>query len=167
MLLLALATPIVVITPSRKVTPMSEAREFTAHVVLREPTTLEVVAFAPGDEVPDWAIGQVGEHVSQGVTRPVQTAEVGVPTITTVVDDGEVTESITPAHEVVEDDEADEVEEDDDEAEEEVEPYDQWTKADLKAEAKGRELSGYSSASKEELVELLEQDDAEHLTESE
>lgn len=149
---------------------MSDEREFTAYVVLREPTTLEAITFAPGEIVPDWAISQVGEHASQGVTRPVQTPQDGVPVITSVVVDGEVTESITPGHEVDVDDADDEdVDEVDDEveAEEEVEPYAEWTKADLKAEAKGRELSGYSSASKEELIELLEQDDAEHLTESE
>jgi len=142
-----------------------EEREFTAYVVLRMPETLEVVTYAPGDIVPDWAYGQVGDHAAQGVSRTRQTSTPAVPVVTSVEENGTVTEIITPEYELADEEEAidDSEEEVEDEEVEEVEPYDQWTKADLKAEAKGRELSGYSSASKEELVDLLEQDDAENM----
>lgn len=37
---------------------------FTEYVILRD--ELDVVTFKPGDEVPEWAIGQVGDHCMRG-----------------------------------------------------------------------------------------------------
>lgn len=40
--------------------------KFSCHVVIRR--DLDIVGFAPGDEVPSWAIGNVGAHVLTGDT---------------------------------------------------------------------------------------------------
>jgi hypothetical protein len=47
-------------------------------------------------------------------------------------------------------------------SEEELESYDQLTKEELRAEADGRQLDVKASATKAELVEALEADDAAH-----
>lgn len=126
--------------------------KLTANVVVRKDEG-EIVVLREGEVVPDWAVDQLGDHLTSGISTPATDDEVdaadddapGVPVESApaseggqVVDNGEV---------------------DDDETEEEVEPYAEWNKADLKAEAKGRQLSGYSDLSKEELVSLLEEDD--------
>lgn len=45
---------------------------FTEYVILRD--ELDVVTFKPGDEVPEWAIGLVGDHCVRGAVSDV-TAE--------------------------------------------------------------------------------------------
>lgn len=120
------------------------ARVFTANVVTRHPETGQTVVFNIGDEVPEGVF--VGDHAatSEGVTAERQsTKEAPVSDDTTVVNP----------------DAAGAAEDDDDEA---LPPYSEWSKTDLKAEAKGRELEGYSKATVEELVALLEADDAAH-----
>jgi hypothetical protein len=124
---------------------MAESRIFTANVVLRDPDTYESRVFLIGEDVPEWA--SVGDHaaqVGQGVTRERQITEGEAPTVTAVTTDEDATDADVDS---------------DDETADEVEPYDQWLKADLKEEAKGRELEGYSTMTKDELVELLTQDD--------
>lgn len=128
------------------------AREFTAYVVLRDPDTLQPLSFAPGDEVPEWA--NVGDHVaSNGVTRTRQSAEEA----NTGDDTGASTEGATETVVTPEYEQTDDTDETD-----EVPPYEEWSKTDLKAEAKGRELSGYSNATVDELVAMLQADDADN-----
>lgn len=111
-------------------------RIFTANVVLAEHSGGEVSEFQIGDEVPKWAIDRVGDHVCQGTTRASDAPAAGE----TPVDASTDTE-------VVADDEED--------------SYSNWNKDELKDEAKGREIQGYSKMSKEELIAALEADDAE------
>lgn len=125
------------------------AREFTAHVVLHVPGEGPTV-FKIGDEVPEWA--NVGDHVTnQGTSRAVQTAEEAPAGDDTVDAD----ESPADAFEEPADDDESPADDDGDD----VAPYTEWTKAELKAEAKGREIVGFSKASHEELVTMLEDDD--------
>lgn len=126
------------------------AREFTAYVVLRDPKTLEAKSFKPGDAVPDWAT--VGDHVaSNGVSRERQTVREGdAPNDATETSEDATVTLVTPQHEQ-------EAAGDD-----EIPPYEEWSKTDLKAEAKGRELTGYSNATVDELVAMLQADDAEN-----
>lgn len=124
------------------------AREFTAYVVLRDPVTGQKVTYAPGDVVPDGV--NVGDHAatSAGTTRNVQTSEEAPAGDVSIVDSetGAETTIVTPEYE----------------EDSELPPYEEWNKEDLKSEAKGRELSGYSKLTHEELVDLLKADDAEN-----
>jgi len=36
--------------------------KFVVHVALRDPNGYDVSQFAPGDVLPDWAVGLVGDH---------------------------------------------------------------------------------------------------------
>lgn len=113
---------------------MATGRVFTANVVLAKSPGAEAEQFSIGDEVPEWAMSLVGDHASQGTTRAADAPAApatGVDTGTSVI-----------------------VEEDD------LDSYANWNKAELKDEAKGREIEGFSKMSKEELVEALEADDA-------
>lgn len=118
---------------------MATGRVFTANVVLTKSSGAEARQFKIGDEVPQWAIDKVGDHASQGVTRAADAPE----SSETPVDTG--TSVITEADP-----------EDDD-----LDSYLNWTKAELKDEAKGRNIEGYSNMNKEELAAALEADDAE------
>lgn len=117
---------------------MATGRVFTANVVLARNPGGEATQFKIGDEVPEWANEKVGDHVSQGVTRAADAPAAPVVSI----DSGVTTE-------VVADDEDDE-----------LDNYLNWTKAELKDEAKGREIEGFSKMTKEELAAALEADDA-------
>lgn len=113
------------------------SRIFTANVVIAKDRGGEAVEFKVGDKVPAWAEALVGDHVCQGTTRAADApAPEDVP-----VDAATETQ-------VVADDE-------------DLDSYLNWTKAELKDEAKGREIAGYSNMSKEELAAALEADDAE------
>lgn len=120
---------------------MATGRVFTANVVIPHVPGGEGNQFKIGDEVPEWALNLVGDHASQGVTRAADAPE----PVATPVDSSEATEVVT----------------DDADTEEDLDSYTTWTKAELKDEAKGREIEGYSKMSKEELVAALEADDAE------
>lgn len=115
---------------------MATGRVFTANVVLARQTGGEATQFKIGDEVPEWANERVGDHASQGVTRAADAP--AAPAVS--VDSGVDTE-------VVADDE-------------DLDSYATWTKAELKDEAKGREIEGFSKMSKDELVAALDADDA-------
>lgn len=135
------------------------ARTLTANVVVRDQED-NVVVLHTGEELPDWAVDQVGEHVLGGVT-------------TTTVDPlkhdaGDLTLVKNPDGTEVSINHADDTEDaDDEDSEDEEVPYSEWSKDDLKSEAKARGLSGYSSLSKEELTSLLEEDDAAQAEDSE
>jgi len=121
-------------------------RVFTANVVARNPEDGQVKVFKIGEDVPEGLF--VGNHAAslEGVTNEVQTSEEAPA--------GDDTTVINPdAAGAGEDDE-------DEEDDESLPPYSEWSKTDLKAEAKGRELEGLSKATVEELVAALEADDA-------
>ena len=117
---------------------MATGREFTANVVLAKSPGAEAHQFKIGDEVPVWAVNLVGDHASQGVTRSTDAPAASE----TPVDTGTSTTVVT---------------DDDDD----LDSYLNWTKAELKDEAKGRNIEGFSSMNKEELAAALEADDAE------
>ncbi len=52
------------------------ARKLSAHVALTH--GLDLVRFAPGDDLPEWAEGLVGEHALEPEKTKVGTAEVEV-----------------------------------------------------------------------------------------
>lgn len=112
---------------------MSE-REFTAYVVLNNPEGTGAITFEPGDVVPEWA--SVGEHVTQGVTQARQTSEEA------------------PASDDTSDESEDAADDD------ELPPYAEWSKTDLRAEVDGRELDVPAKAVVADLVAALEADDA-------
>jgi len=121
-----------------------------ANVLVRNENGDKVVLLA-GNEVPEWAVDQLGEHLTaltlpseRGENPDEDPASAGYPG------------SNGTENELVPGDE----EEVDEEEEDEELAYSEWTKEQLKAEAKERELTGYGSASKEDLVKLLEADDA-------
>lgn len=126
-------------------------RIFTANVVMAHPDTYAPVVFLIGDEVPEWAI--VGDHVctSEGTTQLVQTADDD----TTGDESGD---EQTPGA----DDDKTEVDDDKTEVDEEDEipPYDEWSKTDLRAEVDGRELDVPAKANIADLVAALQADDA-------
>jgi hypothetical protein len=136
----------------------NKKRVFTANVVTRDPATGQNVVFSIGDEVPEGVI--VGDHAASlaGVTRAAEDADdVNTNDDTTVEnEDGTETTIVTPDYEA----DADEAEAD--EEDDELPPYEEWSKTDLKAEAAGRELTGLSKATVEELVAALKADDAEN-----
>lgn len=122
-------------------------RKFTANVVMRDPN-YNLCTFNVGDIVPDWA-GELGDHVwsnSAPSDTPVQTPAENVVNDDTSNDDD--SEADAPA-----------VPEDDADADDDVPPYSEWSKTDLKSEVAGRGLTGLSKATIEELVEALEADD--------
>lgn len=118
---------------------MATGRVFTANVVLTKSSGAEARQFKIGEEVPQWALDKVGDHASQGVTRAASDPAPSE----TPVDTGVPTEVLS-----------------DDEETDDLDSYLNWTKAELKDEAKGRKIEGYSSMSKEELAAALEADDA-------
>lgn len=134
-------------------------RVFTAYVIVRNPDDLQTHTFEPGDAVPDWCIDHVGDHVSEGVSTSRQTAKDDDETRTVTNDDGSTTEFVTPESDAAELAEEGEAPGENMNAVDEEESYEDWTKAELKEEAKGRELEGYSSLTKEELIALLREDD--------
>jgi hypothetical protein len=117
------------------------ARVFTANVVARHPETGEVVVFKIGDDVPENLF--VGDHAaaSEGVTGEVQTSKAAPA--------GDDTTVINP-------DAAGAAEDDD---ENELPPYSEWSKTDLRAEVDGRQLEVAKKATVDELVAALEADD--------
>lgn len=122
---------------------MATGRVFTANVVLTKSSGAEARQFKIGEEVPQWALDKVGDHASQGVTR---SSEAPAPS-ETPVDTGAPTEIVSePAEDL----------------EEDLDSYLNWTKAELKDEAKGRAIEGFSKMSKEELAAALDADDAEN-----
>lgn len=136
---------------------MSEARTLTANVVVRNQEN-DIVVLKSGEELPEWAVDQVGEHVLGGVTTTTADpykADAGDLTIVKNEDGTEVSVN-----------HADDTEQPADEEDEDVPPYSEWSKTDLKAEARGRGLSGYSNLSSDELVSLLEEDDAANAEEA-
>lgn len=120
---------------------MATGREFTANVVLAKSPGAEAHQFKIGDEVPAWAVNMVGDHASQGVTR---STEAPAPS-ETPVDTGVPIEVAADA---------------DSDDDDELDSYLNWSKAELKDEAKGRNIEGYSNMNKEELAAALEADDA-------
>lgn len=117
-------------------------REFSAYVVLVHPDSKQATTFAPGDVVPEWAT--VGDHAtSQGVTRSAQTNDEAPASDVTPVADEAATETVTPEYET-----------------EDLPPYEEWSKTDLRAEVDGRELEVPKRATVDELVEALKADDA-------
>lgn len=48
--------------------------KFSVHVALSSPD-FRAVTFAPGDEVPEWAVGQVGEHCLMPDVAPAPDAQ--------------------------------------------------------------------------------------------
>lgn len=122
---------------------MAPGRVFTANVVLARHRGGETTEFSIGDEVPQWAIDRVGDHVSQGTTRA---ADAPAPVVTNDESADENTGAADAA--------------DTSTAEEKEDTYASWTKDELKEEVKARELEGYNSKlSKDDLVALLEADD--------
>lgn len=135
---------------------MSETRTLTANVVVRDSED-QIVVLKTGEELPEWAVDQVGEHVLGGVTTTTEDPlkhDAGNLTIVKNEDGTEV--SVNHADDT----------EPADEEDEDVPPYSDWSKTDLKAEARGRGLSGYSNMSSDELVSLLEEDDAANAEEA-
>lgn len=123
---------------------MATGRVFTANVVLARHRGGELSEFAIGDEVPDWAADLVGDHASQGTTRSASAPAPVAP------GDDTDTETETAA----------EAEGAETQEEEEEDSYADWTKAELKDEARAREIEGFSSMTKDELVAAIEADDA-------
>lgn len=117
---------------------MATGRVFTANVVMSRNAGGEVTEFKIGDDVPQWAMDRVGDHVSQGTTRAADAPVPVDPGVDTPVDPE------TP-EEVVEEEDS----------------YADWTKEALKDEAKAREIEGISKMSKDELIAALEADDEE------
>lgn len=126
------------------------AREFTANVVARDPETGQTRVFKIGDKVP--ADMFVGDHAatSSGTTRSVQTPEEAPAGDDNGVEneDGTETTIVTPEYEQDEDEDN------------ELPPYEEWSKTDLRAEVDGRELDVPKKATVAELVEALQADDA-------
>jgi len=133
---------------------MADKKVLTANVVLRK-DDYELVVLREGEVVPDWAVELLGDHLTGGVSRPATDEEIanadgdapGVPLESAPASEGGTADVEGYDSESDEDDE------------EEVD-YNDLTKDELKDEAKTRGLSGYSSLSKDELVSLLEEDDA-------
>lgn len=114
--------------------------KLNANVVVLNEFRESTVLYA-GDEIPDWAADQLGDHLialSLPASKDVDNGEAPAPVV-------ETAQETDPNADV--------------DPDEEVEGYDTWSKEELKTEAKGRGLSGYSSLSKEELVSLLTEDD--------
>lgn len=118
---------------------MATGRVFTANVVLARTPGAEATQFKIGQDVPEWAIEKVGDHASQGVTRAADAPAAPV----VGIDSGVETQVVA-----------------DDADDEDLDSYATWTKAELKDEAKGREIEGFSKMSKDELVAALDADDA-------
>lgn len=118
------------------------SRTFTANVILRD-RNQELHTFLVGEEVPEWA-ENLGDHVytnSKPGGGAVQTAA------SDDTSDDTVTPDETPADAA-------------DASDDDLPPYDEWSKADLQSEAKGRQLDGFrTDLNKSELVALLEADD--------
>lgn len=122
--------------------------KFNAYVsVYKDPA--EHVEFAPGDEVPDWALDKVGDHVLEG--NGVEEDDVRLRDPHYEEDSPEVQFStptvLPPARPKV----ADDVEE------EESDGYGSLSKAELQEEAESRGLA--KSGTKDELIARLEEDD--------
>lgn len=130
------------------------AKKFNAHVAVhRDPA--DVVWFAPGDEVPDWALELVGDHVYGGSHEGDEEVDVRLTDPHNEEDDpeGKFQTAITlPPEEggTVED-----LGDSDDDLEE---SYDDLTKDQLKELCEERELP--VSGNKAELIARLEEDDA-------
>lgn len=43
-----------------------------ANVVLRHPVTGDPTVLTEGSDLPDWAVGLIGDHVLEGVPEPVE-----------------------------------------------------------------------------------------------
>lgn len=119
---------------------MATGRKFTANVVLAKQRGGEPTQFSIGDDVPEWALDRVGEHVIQGVTRASDAPE--------PVNTGDAN---TDAPE----------ESDDIPADADDDSYESWTKEQLKEEAKAREIEGIAKMNKDALIAALEADDEE------
>lgn len=61
--------------------------KFSVHVALSSPD-FRAVSFAPGDEVPEWAVDQVGDHclMSEEAPEPDAVPEPASPTASTAPD---------------------------------------------------------------------------------
>ena len=136
---------------------MAESRVFTANVVLARHRGGELTQFSIGDEVPEWALELVGEHASQGTTRAANAPVASAPVDTNGADvEGAAEAAAIAAANAAADADGDDEEEDD------IDSYEEWTKADLKDEARSREIEGFSSMNKEELIAALEKHDEEN-----
>lgn len=123
------------------------AKTLNANVIVRDQNNETRVLLA-GTEVPEWAEGQLGDHLT-ALTLPSEKP---------AREEDPAAEGYPGANQNgTEENPDDDFDED---ADEEDAPYSEWTKEELKAEAKQRELTGYGSASKDDLVKLLEADDA-------
>lgn len=103
----------------------------------------EIVVLLAGTEVPEWAQAQIGDHLT-AMTLPT----------------GDQDQIVNDIPNVPVPEENPDNDQDPDDDGEEIESYTELTKDELKAEAKERGLSGYGSLNKDELVSLLEEDDA-------
>lgn len=120
------------------------ARVFTANVVLNGGPD-GITEFSIGDEVPEWALDRVGDHVlGQGVTRASDAPTADDTGVDAAAGATGATE--TPAGE----------------ADDETGDYDEYSVEELKGEAKEREIKGYSKMNRDQLVAALEADDAEN-----